>query len=86
MNETRHKITLLPNSVNNTTNVSIFTEKEALIDLVENGKFNKRQVKKIKNEIAKKRNAVAFYDSRFLSVIFTDEFAQQAKLLQLNDF
>ena len=59
MNETRHKITLLPNSVNNTTNVSIFTEKEALIDLVENGKFNKRQVKKIKNEIAKKRNAAA---------------------------
>ena len=59
MNETRHKITLLPSSVNNTTNVSIFTEKEALIDLVENGKFNKRQVKKIKNEIAKKRNAAA---------------------------
>ena len=47
INETRHKITLLPTSINDTTDVSVFTEEEALTDLIENGKFNKRQAKKI---------------------------------------
>ena len=56
INESRHGITLLPESIKDASKVSIFTEGEALIDLVENGKFNKRQAKKIKYEIVRKTN------------------------------
>ena len=42
INEAKHKITLLPDSIKDATKVSIFTEEEAFADLVENGKFNKR--------------------------------------------
>ena len=59
INQTRHKITLLPNSVKSTMNVSIFTEEEALTDLEENGKRNRRQAKEIMNEIFKKRLTIA---------------------------
>ena len=55
INENRHKITLLPISIKDAAKVSIFTEEEAFTDLVENGKFNKRNSKKIKGVIARKR-------------------------------
>ena len=65
-NESRHGVTLLPNSVKEAAKVAIFSEAEALtdlfdlslkfeIDLLENGKYNKRQAKRIKIDIAKMR-------------------------------
>lgn len=55
INESKHGIKLLPESILNAERVSVFTEEEAFTDLVQNGKYNKRQSKKIKRVIEKKR-------------------------------
>ena len=55
INESRHGVTLLPNSAKEAAKVAIFSEEEALTDLLENGKYNKRQAKRIRIDIAKMR-------------------------------
>ena len=42
INEHINRVCLLPEAVKDASKVSVFTEKEAFTDLVQNGKFNKR--------------------------------------------
>ena len=53
-NETKYKMTLLPDTIKDESKMTIFTEEEAFTDLIENGKYNKRQAKRIKGAIALK--------------------------------